>query len=300
MHLVWLEDFIELARTRSFSRAAENRFITHPAFGRRIKALEKWVGAELVTRNPPVTLTRAGKLFLDAAHNSVDVLNAARAQLQETPAETTALLRVATGRTLSRTFFPDWYDEIKRHCGDFPVSVATGGTQEVILKLDAGEADLLLVYSSPATRMLINPQRYESLNIAHEVLLLVSASDKRGKPRYTVDPKGGAMPWLAFSQTLTLRGVLAKHLATIKHKPALKMIYQADAYESIQEMAVRGAGVAWLPQRLIAKDLAEGRLHVIGQDNLRIRFDISLLRLRGSAHPLVNAIWDHLAAPAEA
>ncbi|NUU01242.1 LysR substrate-binding domain-containing protein [Herbaspirillum robiniae] len=298
MHLVWLEDFIELARTRSFSRAAENRFVTHPAFGRRIKALEQWVGAELVTRTQPVTLTRAGKLFLDAAHNSVDVLYAARAQLQESSAETEKVLRLATGRTLSQTFFPDWYEGIKQHCGVFPVSITTGGAQDVIMKLAAGEADILLIYSSPATRMLIDHQRYESQTIAHELLLPVSAPDKRGKPLYRLDAKAGAMPWLAFSQTLTLRGVLAKHLAELEQKPALKMVYQADSYESIQEMAVRGTGVAWLPQRLVHKDIAEGRLLVVGEQNLRIRFDVSLYRVRGSTNELVNAIWNYAATGA--
>lgn len=45
MQLKWLEDFIELVRTRSLSHAAETRCVTPPAFGRRIRALEDWVGA---------------------------------------------------------------------------------------------------------------------------------------------------------------------------------------------------------------------------------------------------------------
>ena len=47
MQLKWLEDLVALAQTRSFSRAAELRHVTHPAFGRRIKALEDWAGAAL-------------------------------------------------------------------------------------------------------------------------------------------------------------------------------------------------------------------------------------------------------------
>jgi len=105
VQLSWLEDFIELARMRSFSRAAENRFITHPAFGRRIKALEQWVGAELVARSHPVSLTPAGQLFLDAATHATDVLYAARGQLQDGSSPVEQTLRVATGRTLARTFF---------------------------------------------------------------------------------------------------------------------------------------------------------------------------------------------------
>jgi DNA-binding transcriptional LysR family regulator len=34
------EDLVALARERSFVRAAEARHVTHPAFGRRIRALE--------------------------------------------------------------------------------------------------------------------------------------------------------------------------------------------------------------------------------------------------------------------
>ncbi|HXQ40880.1 MAG TPA: LysR family transcriptional regulator, partial [Candidatus Udaeobacter sp.] len=51
MELKWLEDFLSLAETRNFSRSAELRFTTQPAFSRRIKALEEWVGATLFDRS---------------------------------------------------------------------------------------------------------------------------------------------------------------------------------------------------------------------------------------------------------
>ena len=50
MQLKWLEDFITLAQERSFTRAAELRHVTHPAFGRRIRALEAWAGTPLIKR----------------------------------------------------------------------------------------------------------------------------------------------------------------------------------------------------------------------------------------------------------
>lgn len=300
MQLTWLEDFVELARTRSFSRAAENRFVTHPAFGRRIHALEQWVGAELVARTQPLSLTPAGKLFLDAATHAIDVLHAARAQLQDTAQHPEEILRVATGRTLARTFFPGWYETINQRFGPFPVSVSTGGAQEVILRLASGDVDLLVIYSSPATRLLIDPQRYESVTLAREMLLPVSASDAKGQPKFRL-PAGDAatpIPWLAFSQSLTLRGVLARHLAGLPKKLSLRMVYQADSYESILEMAKRGAGLAWLPQRLVQDDLKQGNLLLVGDADMRVGFDISLYRMRGNANPLVKAIWEGVSADA--
>jgi hypothetical protein len=50
MELIWFEDYLALAETLNFSRAAEARHVTQPAFSRRIRALEAWIGAELFTR----------------------------------------------------------------------------------------------------------------------------------------------------------------------------------------------------------------------------------------------------------
>ena len=51
MDLKWIEDFLYLSQYGSFAKAAKARNITQPAFGRRIKLLEEWVGVDLVNRN---------------------------------------------------------------------------------------------------------------------------------------------------------------------------------------------------------------------------------------------------------
>ena len=47
METKWLEDFISLSETRSFSRSAQLRHVTQPAFSRRIQSLESWAGTDL-------------------------------------------------------------------------------------------------------------------------------------------------------------------------------------------------------------------------------------------------------------
>jgi Bacterial regulatory helix-turn-helix protein, lysR family len=44
MNLSWLDDFLTLAAIGNFSRAADERHMTQPAFSRRIMALEEWRG----------------------------------------------------------------------------------------------------------------------------------------------------------------------------------------------------------------------------------------------------------------
>src|ERR1700749_2313679 len=62
MNLIWLEDFLALAASGNFSRAAEERASSQPAFSRRIRGLEEWIGVDLFDRSSqPATLTEAGE-----------------------------------------------------------------------------------------------------------------------------------------------------------------------------------------------------------------------------------------------
>lgn len=55
-----IEDFLSLAKSKNFSRAAEERNVTQPAFSRRIQQLETWIGVPLVDRSTyPTKLTQA-------------------------------------------------------------------------------------------------------------------------------------------------------------------------------------------------------------------------------------------------
>ncbi|MFT5706754.1 MAG: DNA-binding transcriptional LysR family regulator, partial [Oceanospirillaceae bacterium] len=64
MELKWLKDYIALVEQGSFSKAAATRFVTQPAFSRRIRSLEAWMGTSLVERNQyPLVLTPAGDAF---------------------------------------------------------------------------------------------------------------------------------------------------------------------------------------------------------------------------------------------
>ena len=72
MELNWLEDFLTLSATGNFSRAAETRHVSQPAFSRRIRNLEYWVGAPLVDRSVyPITLTPAGEAFRKNAEETI-------------------------------------------------------------------------------------------------------------------------------------------------------------------------------------------------------------------------------------
>ena len=81
MDTKWLEDFVSLAETRSFSRSAQLRHVTQSAFSRRIQSLEAWAGFKLVDRSAyPTRLTPAGASFYVQAQDILLSLQNSRTQ----------------------------------------------------------------------------------------------------------------------------------------------------------------------------------------------------------------------------
>jgi len=79
-----LRAFAAVADARSFSRAAEQLFITQPALTRTVRQLESLLGADLVDRGThPVSLTPAGQAFLPYVTRILNHLDAGIAEVRE-------------------------------------------------------------------------------------------------------------------------------------------------------------------------------------------------------------------------
>lgn len=295
MQLDWLEDFIELERTRNFSRAAQNRFVTHPAFGRRIRALEEWSGTPLIQRRQPMGLTAQGMLFLETARDVVGQLERCRTRFSGAIVRDRPLIRIATGRSLASDFFPEWYSQLRNQFGEVTVSLLTSGAQEAIARLSSGDADLVLIFSSPLTQRLLDPVHFETLILDSDELLPLSAPTPEGHPIYIAQNEGPLTPWLGFSPALALHSVLARHLANVGKRLPLDIVYRADSYPAILQMALRGAGLAWLPRMVASNAIAAGELVIAGGPEMSTSFDICLHRLRDCKSETLQKIWETIA-----
>ncbi len=82
-HLAFFQGFEAAARTLSFTKAAEELFITQSAVSRQIKALEDHLGLKLFERRPrSLTLTENGQALYRIATDVLDRLQAATDRLK--------------------------------------------------------------------------------------------------------------------------------------------------------------------------------------------------------------------------
>lgn len=291
----WLEDFIALARERSFSKAADTRHVTQPQFSRRIRALELWVGTDLVNRAVvPLSLTDAGQELLQVARRSVSSLSDFRARMRISR-DHLGWITLATGRTLSRTVVPKWLKSTQRIAGDYRLRLFTGSLQEGVTALEQTAADFLLSYTHPRLALMLDDSQYESISLGQEELVAVSSRTPKGAPLHAL-PGSAKSPVaaLGYAPTLAMAQILEDHLqrqANSGKACHLRSVAESDFAESLHELAREGLGLAWLPRSLVQQDLNQGSLVLADPKGDSIRFEYRLYRPRSGSHALADRVW---------
>lgn len=293
MQLKWLEDWVALAQTRSFSRAAELRHVTHPAFGRRIKALEDWAGAALVERgSSPVTLTAAGERLLEDARDLLQGVDQAHDALHGAAGQRERIVTLATGRTLARTLVADWLVRLQPvlEAAQGELHVRTRSLAETTQMLERGEADFMLTYHHSLLAVQLNARQYTHITLAQDSLVPVTRCDARGQRMYDFNI-AASVPYLAYAATLALGRLVADHLANHRQAPLLRRVVECDSADALLEYALQGVGVAWLPWSLVATACKAGQLATVGDARLAVGFEVRLFRAKRPLSALAEAVW---------
>ena len=299
MDIKWIEDFLSLTHTRNFSRSAEDRHVTQSALSRRIRALEAWVGTDLVDRSTyPLAITPAGKLFGDSARESMRLLYDARAVLRGQRTGESAL-RVCAGHTLSLNFFPMWLNSIRPRLGDVRVRISPANVHDSVLALVEGECDVLLCYYHPDLQIELDAQRYEYLSLGSESFIPVSVPNRSGSPAFSLP--GSAQrptPILAYTEISFFGRIVSRIRSNVTQDCHLDTTYESDLAELLKKMALAGHGLAWLPESAIMHELAEGRLVRAGGDQWSLTLEIRLFRAIDNHKSALVKLWDVLTAKA--
>ncbi|MEX1168339.1 MAG: LysR substrate-binding domain-containing protein [Hydrogenophaga sp.] len=304
METKWLEDFVSLAETRSFSRSAQLRHVTQPAFSRRIQSLEAWAGTDLVDRSSyPTRLTAAGKTLYDQALEMLHALQSTRAMLRAHTAAAQDVIEFAVPHSLAFTFFPSWLSGLREDCGPIKSRLIALNVHDAVMRLVEGSCDLLIAYHHAAQPIQLDADRYEMLHLGGELLSPYVRPDANGAPRYTLP--GTAMqpaPFLAYAPGAYLgRAVefLVKHSAVPVH---LDRIYETDMAEGLKAMALEGHGIAFLPASSVRQDVRAKRLVSAGE-GLETALEIRIYRERPNARKAkrqLEKFWSELQQHLEA
>lgn len=301
LDIEWLEDFVTLAESGSFSRAAEARAIAQPAFSRHIRALEEWVGADLVDRAAhPATLTAAGKRFLPLTEDVLAQLIAARIKARMAHDHSVASLRIAATNALSLSFFPGWLAHIEASLQLGPIEMMSESSLACEELMVQRNVQFMLCHGNEAIAGRLDEMEYPMQRIADDMLVPVSAPLPSGQPRHAADePTETAL--LAYSEASTLGHILRARLKHVLHKDApFQTVFTAHNAVLLKTLAVEGRGMTWLPRSLIEAELRSGTLVMAGEPAWQVPLEIKLYRQPVALSATAEALWQSVVAQQDA
>lgn len=292
MDFKWLEDFLSLAETHSFSRSAELRGVTQSAFSRRIRALEDWLGAELLNRESfPVTLTPEGRLFRETAEEAVRMIHARRAEFRDHARGSGPEISFVALHSLTVTFLPGWLMRLKGAVGQVSSRVKPENFDRCIAALAEGGYDFFLTYAHPRVSIPLEPAGFPHLVIGADSLVAVA------RPGWPDDWAREGMPLLQYSRGSFL-GTLARIAQAQPGAPKVWVAHtdEASMAEAMKSMAVEGHGVVWLPRRLVKAEIAAAQLEVVAPE---LPMEIRLYRNAARGRGITARVWAAAEALAE-
>ena len=295
MDLVWLEDLIELNATRNFSSAAVARNITQPAFSRRIKALENWMGTQLIDRSSyPIKLTPAGETVLEAARTLSQDMYRLRDECRELEVPGIDFLSICALHSIALCVYPDLAKSLQARIGPYNTRMHATDYYDCLESLSLGRCELALCYDHILGPPILKTAQFQSITIMKDPMILVTAAQntEEMEAALTSDSRDRALPLVSYTNGCFLgkmQEILTKSYAG--HGVMFYPVFENSMSEANSRMILNGTGIGWLPKSVAKQDLVAGNLVELTGRGVELELDVVLLRRPNVTSDLVNKIW---------
>lgn len=298
MDILWLKDFEALVACRNFSRAAEERNVSQPAFSRRIRALENDIGVRLINRETlPLTLTPAGDVFLSQARIMLRTYEETIERCQTIDAAKENVIRFAASQSLYMTHYKHLIAPLVTKGGmETDLNSTSWAADQFVSALQQRYCDAFLTYWHPSMDYLgpLEVANFEHMTLAHDQFVPVSRCKPGGEAEFTfAETAKEPMPLLSYGAVSALRSVQDFVVEQIVSPRKVFVVNQNALANSVKAMILEGFGVGWLPLSLCQTEIENGELTVV-DDRLATDLEIRIYRDPKNSKDTLSDLWHQL------
>ena len=258
--------FREITKTKNFTKAANNFYLTQSAVSHAVKDLEVEAGTQLFERlHRSVRLTPAGELFLREIQPVLEEFESVEARL--TNLEKRPPLKIASCITYAQTELPQLLQKFNDHYPEVHFNVQVFPAAESIERLETGEVDLAFIEGH-----ILQPS-FNAKKITDYRLCVVAAPS-------VVESE------LSFPELLKRPLLLREHGSAVRETFESAAVLQGfklfPVWESVDSQALisavkAGFGFSVQPYRLVKEEIVQGKLTEITITDLQLTNDITAL-----------------------
>lgn len=135
--------FNVVSSNKSFSKAAQQLYMTQSAVSQSISKLEKELDMKLFHRTSRgVALTPEGSILHEHVNSAIGIIQAAEDKLSEFNMLKSGHLRIGVGDTISRYFLLPYLEEFHEEYPGITLNILNRTTSEIIHLIKSGKADI--------------------------------------------------------------------------------------------------------------------------------------------------------------
>jgi Transcriptional regulator len=255
INLSFLESFLVVASTGSFTTAAKKLFVTQPAVSQHISSLEKELGVKLfMRRGRGIVLTEEGRFLQHKAEELMRTLADVQTRLQDQSELRRGTIRLAVTE-LPVFLLPPVLLEFKKRYPGVDVSISCYTSPQAISKVDSGDADVAF-----ARNIVETLPGMERQFVHREHLVLAAPSWHPLQEAEWVTQQMLAHEAMALRE----RGTFTREVASswFKENELTMNIIEHNTMAGLREMVLYGC-LALLPRGVISLDIIRKRIVVL-------------------------------------
>lgn len=262
-----LETFVEVARLKSFSKAAEKLYITQPTVTNHIQNLEKELGTLLINRfGKKLTLTDAGNLLYKYAINILNSCEMAKFDLASYQGKIQGHLHIYSSSVPRKYLLPNIIKNFLNSYPDVSFTIGDKDSQEVVKGILDGETDFGILGAMHSS----NNLRY--IDLMEDRLVVITPNSSK----FPEDNFSSIKKDILFNENIILReeGSGTRKLvenALQKSKVSLNklnVVAYVEDTEAVIELVSLGVGISFLSEKAIQSSLSLNKYKAFYIDDL--------------------------------
>ena len=142
---VWKKYVYEVYKERSFTKAAQNLYISQPSLSARIKKIEEIIGEPLFYRSTtPLQLTEVGKVYIEAAEEITQIEQRVENYINDLAGLKTGNLAVGASTLFAAYVVPSLITQFNQKFPDVHIQLIEGNTAELEEMLGSNALDFVI------------------------------------------------------------------------------------------------------------------------------------------------------------